>query len=77
MEKETIYLFSAYLAPVEYYTKLLAEKCRAYFKNTLYAGRVLGGQCRDRTHGVYAIGGHRLNICLDAGASTGITSSDC
>ena len=24
MEKETIYLSSAYLAPVEYYTKLLA-----------------------------------------------------
>ena len=40
MEKETIYLSSAYLAPVEYYTKLLAynrvyvEDCDHYLKQT-------------------------------------------
>ena len=55
---------------------LLAEKCRAYFKNTLYAGRVLGGQRRDRTHGKYAIHGHGFQIGLNTGASAGIASGD-
>ena len=55
---------------------LLAEKCRAHFKNTLYAGRVLGGQRRDRTHGKYAIHGHGFQIGLNTGASAGIASGD-
>ena len=55
---------------------LLAEKCRSYFKNTLYAGRVLGGQRRDRTHGKYAIHGHGFQIGLNTCASAGIASGD-
>ena len=55
---------------------LLAEECRSYFKNTLYAGRVLGGQRRDRTHGKYAIHGHGFQIGLNTGASAGIASGD-
>ena len=53
---------------------LLGEKLRGHFKNTLYAGRVLGGQRRDRTHGKYAIHGHGFQIGLNTGASAGIAS---
>ena len=55
---------------------LLGEKLRGHFKNTLYAGRVLGGQRRDRTHGKYAIHGHGFQIGLNTGASAGIASGD-
>ena len=41
------------------------------------AGRILGGQCRNCAHRIHAVCGHGLDICLDAGASAGITSSNC
>ena len=44
-----------------------ARKMRGRFKDVRHAGSVLGGQGRDRTHGVNAVGGHGLDVCLDTG----------
>jgi len=61
----------------EHAVELLGQKFRGHFKDALHAGRILGGQGRDGAHGVYAVCGHGLDICLDAGASAGIASGDC
>ena len=56
--------------------KLLGQKMWGRLKNVGHAGRVLGSQGRDGAHGKNAVSGHRLDICLDTGASAGITSSN-
>ena len=57
--------------------QLLCQEGRCHLHDPCYAGCILGSQGRDRAHGIDAIGGHGLDICLDAGASAGITSGDC
>ena len=58
----------------EHRVELFRQKMRGRFKDVRHAGSVLGGQGRDRTHGVNAVGGHGLDVCLDTGASAGITA---
>ena len=57
--------------------QLLPQKVRSYLHDTCYAGGILCSQCGDGAHGIYAIGGHRFNVCLNSSASAGITSCDC
>ena len=61
----------------KYIIHLIFQKFWRYFHNTCDSGCILCSQSCDRTHSVYAIADHCLNICLNSGASTGITSSDC
>ena len=56
--------------------QLFAQKCRSDLENVRNAGRILRSQGGDRRHGINAMCGHRLDICLNAGASAGIASSD-
>ena len=57
--------------------ELILQEIRRRLHDTLYAGRILGSQCRNRAHRIHVICEHCLDICLDAGASTGVTSCDC
>ncbi len=57
--------------------QLFFKKVRTCLHNVCYAGSILGSKSRDCAHGVYAMGSHSLDICLDAGASAGIRASDC
>ena len=56
--------------------QLFRQKFRRDLHDALDAGRILGHQSCDRAHGVYAIGGHGLDIGLDTGASAGVGPSD-
>ena len=60
----------------ENHVDLLPEKIGGYLHDPGYAGGVLRGQGGDRTHCVYAVQGHRFQICLNTGASAAITASD-
>ena len=57
--------------------QLVGQKFWRCFHNTCYTGSILCGKCGNRTHGIYSIADHCLDISLDTGASAGITSSDC
>ena len=56
--------------------QLLREELGGRLKNVGHAGGVLGGQGGDSAHGKNAVGGHRLDVSLDTGASAGITASN-
>ena len=59
---------------LRYYEELgLLNPCLLYTSNPCYASRILGSQCCNCTHGIYAICNHRFYICLNSGASAGIT----
>ena len=60
----------------EYCVELLGEEFRSGFQDPGHAGGVLGGQGGDGGHGEHAVHGHRLDVCLDTGASAGIASGD-
>ena len=57
--------------------KLCGQKLRCYIENTGNAGGVLGGECGNCRHGVNSVCDHGFDVCLNAGASAGITSRDC
>ena len=55
---------------------LLRQKFRGGFKNAGNTGGVLGGQGGDGAHGIHAVGGHGLDIGLNAGAAAGIAAGN-
>ena len=57
--------------------KLCGQKLRCYIENTGNSGGVLGGECGNCRHGVNSVCDHGFDVCLNAGASAGITSRDC
>ena len=56
--------------------QFLTQELGRCLQNVCDAGGILGSQGRDGAHGKYAVGRHGLDVCLDAGASAGVASSD-
>ena len=57
--------------------QLFCQKFWRCLHDSCHTGSILCGKCGDRTHSIYSIADHCLDISLDTGASAGVTSSDC